>query len=61
MYKVIIYTKLCMIILINTYENEEELVEKGEGKTWRINKISLTNEDIDEEVKDRRLLELLKE
>jgi len=37
----------------DTYENEEELVEKSEKKTWRINKRSITNKDLNEEIKER--------
>ena len=40
------------------HEKKEELVEKREEKIWRINKRSMTNEDVDEGIKERRVLEL---
>jgi len=40
----------------DAYENEKELVQEKE----EINKRSMTIEYIDEEIKDRRLLELLR-
>ena len=45
----------------DTYENEEELLKEREEKTWRLNKISMTNEDINEEIKRERALKLLEE
>ena len=32
------------------YENKEEHVEERDDKTWRLNKRSMTNEDVDEEI-----------
>jgi len=42
----------------DTYDNEEELVEEKEEKIRKINKRSMTNKDLDEEIKRERALEL---
>jgi len=41
------------------HENEEEIIEEREKKTRRLNKRSMTNEDVDKEIKIEK--ELLKE
>jgi len=42
----------------DTYENEEELVKEREEKICRLNKRSMTNEDVDEKIKREIVLEI---